>query len=613
MNDNKNVTIYRDIYHMNEPFYITVNEALERIRDGKSSEKVAIIRATLDKDKADNMKKQLPAICFSGKFSKGRQDSGIVKHSGFIVLDFDSVDMDNYESIMSDVMSLDYVYAAWISPRGNGMKVLVRIANGKKHRQHFEALKDIFPNVDNSGINESRVCFESYDPNIYINTNAVPFTTVKVVEYVENRSVVKEEYEVFRRLLSWLTNRRDSFVKGERNLFVFKLASACCRFGLPEDSAVDLIMQEYPTSSDFTSKECSQTIRSAYKANRSKSGTAKFENEKLVEVETKMEIEIDTTYYDTSVRPKDVIYSDAVKDNAINIYRRGYEAVKGIGVEDIDKLFKFKRGEYTLASGIPNYGKSYLMAKWMLLMRVLLYGEKFAIFSPEENPAEEFYHDFVEILLGADCTPANAHGRPSLEEYSNAYDWVGRHIFYIYPESATPTPEYVLGRFLELIIKEKVDGVILDPFNQLSHNYASAGGRTDLYLEATLSIFKRFAVENNVYEIIIGHPNKMSKDSSGEYPCPDIYDMSNGAMWSNKIDNLVIIHRPFGVTKPDDPTCEFHSKKIKKQKQVGIRGSSTFYLNRAIRRYMFSKEKDPMSTIIQKKKISFKNQQATLL
>jgi hypothetical protein len=94
-----------------------------------------------------------------------------------------------------------------------------------------------------------------------------------------------------------------------------------------------------------------------------------------------------------------------------------------------------------------------------MLMRVILYGEKFALFTPEDNPAEEFYHDVTEILLGCDCSAANQN-KPHISIYDRAYDWVANHIFYVYPKDLAPTPEYIKERFLELYVKEKISGCL---------------------------------------------------------------------------------------------------------------------------------------------------------
>jgi len=224
-------------------------------------------------------------------------------------------------------------------------------------------------------------------------------------------------------------------------------------------------------------------------------------------------------------------------------------------------------------------------------MRVIKYGEKFAVFSPEDNPPEEYYHGFVEMLLGCDCTPLNPN-RPPIEQYSAAYSFISKHIFYVYPKNIAPTPEYIKERFLELIIKEKIDGVGIDPFNQMTNDYSKASGRSDKYLEALHSDFSRFAQVNNIYFTIIAHPTKAQKQANGNYPCPDVFDMADGAMWNNKMDNILIYHRPFMQTNPTDTTCEFHSKKIKRQKVVGSRGFVLFEYIRKWRRFFFNGRDD---------------------
>lgn len=238
-------------------------------------------------------------------------------------------------------------------------------------------------------------------------------------------------------------------------------------------------------------------------------------------------------------------------------------------------------------------------------MRVLKFGEKFVSFSPEDNPPEEYYHDFVEMILGCDCTNKNPL-RPSIEVYSNAYDFISNHIFYVYPKDLIPTPEYIKERFLEMVIKEKIDGCCIDPFNQMRNDYAKAGGRSDKYLETTLSDFSRFAQVNNVYMVIVAHPHVLRKQEDGNYPCPDVFDINDGAMWNNKMDNILVYHRPQMQKNPEDPSCEFHAKKIRRQKTVGKKGSSEFKYIRRTRRYEFN-EIDPIRFLLDTRKMNFIN------
>jgi len=600
------ITAFKNIWSK-EPHYISVELALNRIKNGNSKKLVEEIRNTLDKEKAAELKKNLPCICFSGKFGSDRKDEQIITHSKYLVLDFDNV----YElrDKQTEIISNPFVYACWVSPSGNGLKALIKIADGKKHREHFEALEEIFSEIDKSGKNTSRVCYESYDTDIYINLNAEVFKKIKKIEKIVTFERTTDDHKIFKNLLTWLTNKNEAFVTGERNNFIFKLACACCRYGIPEQTANGLIHNEFVSNSEFTNREADSAISSAYRVNSKNYGSASFDKEQLVDKITRKEVEVEKVIFDEEGKLKDVIYGIDVKEQALSLYETGYATVNGIGVKEMDDSFKPKKGEITVLTGIGNYGKS-SWKKWYQAMRMILYGEKFATFSPEDNPPEEYYHDFVEILLGCDCTPSNPN-RPSRQVYEYTYDFVCKHIFYVYPKNVTPTPQYIMEVFLQLIVKEGVDGVDIDPFNQLANNYQNFGGR-DKYLEWVLSLFSRFSQINNVYFWIIAHPIKMLKGSDGNYPCPDVFDIADGALWNNKLDNILVYHRPYGQTDPQNPTCEFHSKKIRRQKIVGKKGFFLFEMLFRTRRFFFN-GLDPLQKILNEKNITFKTESTTKL
>jgi hypothetical protein len=596
------VTIFKNIFSK-EPHFITVDKALERIKLGASKALVLDIRLALDKEKANKLKLNLPSICFSGKFGVDRKDEQLVQHSGFLVLDFD--DISDLRDKQTEIIQKDFVYACWVSPSGNGLKALVKIADGKKHREHFQSLQEIFPEIDRSGINVSRVCYESFDPDIYVNEKAVVFTKAKKIEkIVVNEIETIDDSENFRRILKWLTNKNDAFVTGERNTYIFKLASACCRFGINEEAALSLIATEYLVSNDFTMSEMRGAVKSGYRANRAIAGSAILQKEKLVNKATNYEIDVKKEFIDEkegNYRVEDVVYGIDVKDKALLINQNGFDKVMGVGIKELDYLFKPKRGEITLLTGIGNYGKT-AWQKSQLLSRIIMYGEKIATFSPEDTPAEEYFHDYVEMLLGCECTPFNPN-RPANDIYEAAYDYISKHIFYISAEMLSPTPQYIKEKFLELIVQEKVDFCCIDPFNQMTNDYKGFGGRTDKYLETLLADFSRFAKKNDVYFWVIAHPKLMERDRSGNYKCPDVFDVNDGAMWNNKMDNITVYHRPFAQTDPSSPLAEFHSKKIKK-KSVGRKG---FIMVEYIweRRRFFIEGKDFIQEMLNKKGLDF--------
>jgi hypothetical protein len=114
-----------------------------------------------------------------------------------------------------------------------------------------------------------------------------------------------------------------------------------------------------------------------------------------------------------------------------------------------------------------------------------------------------------------------------------------------------------------------------------------------------LGEFARFATQNNVFFFILSHPKGGGRKTNTEnYPCPDVYDLAGGAMWNNKMWNILIYHRPLFYSHPQDTTCELHTKKIKR-KEVGRRGFIQFEYKWQTRRFLFNGG-DPMDAILGK-------------
>ena len=66
------VTIFQNIRDTDTPFFRDVNVILERIKDGAGATKDIVKRIRQEKNKSERneIKKLLPAICFSGTFKK---------------------------------------------------------------------------------------------------------------------------------------------------------------------------------------------------------------------------------------------------------------------------------------------------------------------------------------------------------------------------------------------------------------------------------------------------------------------------------------------------------------------------------------------------------------
>jgi hypothetical protein len=283
-----NVTIFGSIKDTSAPFHRSVFKILERIKEGKSKETVKKIRSCKSKTERNELKQLLPAICFSGEFTK-RQDNALVQHSGIICLDFDGY--ERTKDMLSDKEQMSknkYVFSVFVSPSGNGLKVLVKIpADPDNHINYFNSLEKHFnsPYFDRTSKNISRVCYESYDPLIFINENSSVWDKIEEPEYTEvnrnrdSRTIpITDENKIVEILVKWWT-KKYPMVEGQRNQNVFILASAFNEFGVNK-SLASYILNQY-ASEDFNVSEISRTIDSAYSKTQN-FGTKYYEDEERI-------------------------------------------------------------------------------------------------------------------------------------------------------------------------------------------------------------------------------------------------------------------------------------------------------------------------------------------
>lgn len=204
------VSFFKNVKDSNNPFNKSIDYALKRIKEGNSKDIVEQLRLMSPEDYSKN-KASLPGVCFNGKF-KQRSFSGLIEHSGFIVLDFDKLSNIEESIILKNSMCSDeFIFATWLSPSGKGIKALVKIpAKVENHKGYFITLKKHFnhPNWDDSGSDVSRFCFESYDPEIYINYDSSVWIELEEPELEDigiSEPVVRltSENQIIENLMKW--------------------------------------------------------------------------------------------------------------------------------------------------------------------------------------------------------------------------------------------------------------------------------------------------------------------------------------------------------------------------------------------------------------------------
>lgn len=271
-----------------------VSHWLDRIKNGAVKEIITELRSKLTKEEKDEVKGRLTAITFGGQFNQ-RSKSGLKEHSGLLILDFDK--LPTFEDVLELKATLsesNYIFACWVSPSGDGLKALIKIPKVKdndSYLTYYDAIYDSFIWVnekygkqilDTSGKDISRLCFESYDPDIYVNLNSSIWIEAKVTEVIEHNDIhqvtiypLQDQNAIANRLIEWFKKKFD---RSQRNVSLFKLASAFNDFGVDEYLASSYLRQY--EQKDFPQSEIVNLIKSAYKKT-AQFGTKTFEDKDI--------------------------------------------------------------------------------------------------------------------------------------------------------------------------------------------------------------------------------------------------------------------------------------------------------------------------------------------
>ena len=266
------ISVFKSLFNSKETPYIQeVVDVYERIRDGYPEliDKVTSLRAMEDDNPAySSLKNSLRAIMFNGTFNE-RNDNGLIEHSGLCILDFDDYPSDEVmEAERERLKACPFTFILFVSPSGKGLKCVIKIPPSDKftHKRRFKAFEEFIDSdyFDKVNCNVSRVCFESYDPNIYINPDAVEFTLIEEEKGFSKLDVIpilpiKNEDKIIGIIMKF---NHGEFSSG-RNHWVFKVASCFCEYGVNQSSAVDYLNQY--SAVDFTEAEILRTVQSAYK------------------------------------------------------------------------------------------------------------------------------------------------------------------------------------------------------------------------------------------------------------------------------------------------------------------------------------------------------------
>lgn len=253
---------------------MSIIEIIEQIEKETYKEQVQQLRNLLAEGKqieADQFKKKLPAFTASGTFDKGRKAELLQIYSHFIILDIDDLSPDKLQPVFQQAANLPTTFCCFRSPSGNGLKIIVQVTSeADKHEQAFKQVAYYYQEqlqvvIDRSGKDVSRLCFFSSDPTMYKNINSLPFQvteeqTPPPAEVVATVTPDVDYAAIFKTIVEF-TQKKVAYVNGSRNRFVYLLASNCNRKGIPEQEALQFVLQDF----NYNEVEVRSSVQSAYK------------------------------------------------------------------------------------------------------------------------------------------------------------------------------------------------------------------------------------------------------------------------------------------------------------------------------------------------------------
>jgi len=553
------VTIFENIFEKEAPHHISLSQALTRIQNGDSSTLITQIRGA-DKSNRHDLKKKLPVVCFSGEFLS-RADDSLFEHSGYIILDFDKVDpIPVKQALGTD----EYVHAVWVSPSGEGVKALVRITNPERHRDHFRALVKYFERqygleVDPSGINESRACYESFDTEMVVKDSnrfgGMLSEKAELGQTMQREGVVTDYMKL--NLAARMVRQAEDGDKHNQLLKAARLCGGYVSAGrMEEEEAARVLLREISKRDIDSEQHAITTIREGLEKGKQDPIRDVIESEKDVRREMLLN-DGDMSF----------ISSDDEDFRWIDDYANGrIELGLSTGNKKIDEYFLYKK-EFVIVNGHSNVGKTTMML-YLMTNASVRHNWKWVVYSSENRTAS------VKMKLMEFANDKKV-GDMNYNERKAAYRWINEHFTVISNNQLYSYADIVL--FMEKVMRQQeVDAVFIDPYNSLKLDMGNSGINTHDYHYQAASEFLTFSNAHNVAVWLNTHAVTQAqrvKGDDGLPVAPFAEDTEGGGKFVNRADCFLTIHRK--VQAPDPHTRSLTELHVRKVREVETGGQPT--------------------------------------
>ncbi|WP_312356780.1 VapE domain-containing protein [Empedobacter sp.] len=248
---------------------VPIEQIVTEIKEGTYKSQILYLRKSLEQGKMEpyeKAKKSLLAFTPSATFKGGRKLDYLQNYNQIIVLDIDKVEKNKLAEIKQKATELSTTFVAFISPSNNGLKLFIKVStNQAEHKNTYNIVKEFYEKeleieIDKSGKDITRLCFYSYDPEIFFNPNADIFLVTERSRSAESNSSNLNTPDLLYDHCVRFTKQKMDYVEGNRNNFVHQLACNLNRKGIRYAEALGFILSDY----NYNEIEVMNAVKSAY-------------------------------------------------------------------------------------------------------------------------------------------------------------------------------------------------------------------------------------------------------------------------------------------------------------------------------------------------------------
>jgi twinkle protein len=214
-------------------------------------------------------------------------------------------------------------------------------------------------------------------------------------------------------------------------------------------------------------------------------------------------------------------------------FKPGYQ----VGLDNFDSIFSTYTGQFITVTGVPSSGKSDFVDR-MVVGYQMKYGWKTAFASPENKPT--FLHTHKLIRKIGEWMPRKED--IGTEKWNQVTELVDDNFYFI--ENERYDLDSVLAKGAELVKRKGIKCLVIDPYNKVKMNGASAMSIPDATMEY-LTRIEAFAKKHDVLVIVVAHPTKMYKKDDGTMDEPTMYSIKGGGEWYDASYHGLLVHRNY--------------------------------------------------------------------